>query len=129
MSNFNSATVRGAWHDATCPAGPECSDRSMHAMSLDYMVAPLDRFLTALPSPTLDDPGQSATITIPRPHVPFGPKGVTAEKADADYLRSAVGNIEFSVERGRALWGSNLTATIIKLLRDAADAIETQVQP
>lgn len=66
------------------------------------------------------------TITIPRPHVPFGPVGVPANRADAEYLRSAVRNIEFSVNRGRALWGSNLTATITKLLLDTAAALDAQ---
>ena len=63
-------------------------------------------------------------ITIPRPHVPFGPDGVTAEKADADYLRNAVRIIKWRAATGREIWGSNLPATIIKLLGDAADAIE-----
>lgn len=63
------------------------------------------------------------TITIPRPHVPFGPEGKTAEEADAEYLRHAVKNIDY-LERGERLWGSNLTATVRKLLLDAADAVE-----
>jgi hypothetical protein len=40
--------VRRAWHDATCPEGSECRDRSMHALALDYMVAPLQTFTLAL---------------------------------------------------------------------------------
>lgn len=62
---------------------------------------------------------ESDYITIPRPTVPFGPKGVPVNVADADYLRSAAGNIEFA----RRL-GSNLTATVVKLLNDAADAVD-----
>ncbi len=64
-----------------------------------------------------------STITIPTPHVPFGPTGVPEHEADADYLRSAVRNIEY-LERGEKLWGSNVTATVVKLLNDAADAVE-----
>lgn len=59
------------------------------------------------------------TITVPRPTVAYGPKHLPTALADANYLRSAAGNIEFS----RCL-GSNLTATVTKLLRDAADAVE-----
>jgi hypothetical protein len=57
-------------------------------------------------------------ITIPRPHVPFGPTHVTTNQADADYLRHAARNIVHA----RCL-GSNLTATVVRLLNDAADAI------
>jgi hypothetical protein len=60
-------------------------------------------------------------ITVPRPHVPFGPKGIHADQSDAKYLREAARNIEFS-----RCMGSNLTATVTKMLRDAADAVETQ---
>lgn len=63
-----------------------------------------------------------STITIPTPHVPFGPTHVPEHVADADYLRGAVRNIEYR-EQGEKLWGSNLTATVIKLLNDAAEAI------
>jgi hypothetical protein len=64
-----------------------------------------------------------ATIKIPRPHVRFGPEGIAEEKADADYLRSAVRNIDY-LGRGERLWGSNLTATVRKLLLDAAEALD-----
>lgn len=60
-----------------------------------------------------------STITVPTPHVPYGPKHKTQAQADADYLRSAAGNIEFS-----RCMGSNLTATVVKLLHDAAAEIE-----
>jgi len=65
------------------------------------------------------------TITIPRPHVAHGPEHVSAEKADADYLRHAVRNIDY-LGRGERLWGSNLTATIRKLLLDAAEELEPE---
>lgn len=61
------------------------------------------------------------TITIPRPHVPYGPAGVDEWLADADYLRSAARGIEY-----HGLFGSNLNRTVAKLLRDAADAVAGQ---
>lgn len=70
------------------------------------------------------DEGLQDTITIPRPHVPFGPDHIPEREADADYLRSAVRNIKH-LERGERIWGSNLTATIIKLLLDSAAALTT----
>jgi hypothetical protein len=51
--------------------------------------------------------------------VAYGPKHLPTALADARYLRNAAGNIEFA----RCL-GSNLTHTVTKLLRDAADAVE-----
>ncbi|WP_067428484.1 hypothetical protein [Nocardioides jensenii] len=57
-------------------------------------------------------------ITIPRPTVPFGPKHLTQDEADADYLRSAARNIWDA-----RCMGSNLTATVVKLLNDCADRI------
>lgn len=65
------------------------------------------------------------TITIPRPHVPFGPEHVSPEKADAAYLRAAVRNVDH-LGRGERLWGSNLTATVRKLLLDAAEALDPE---
>lgn len=62
---------------------------------------------------------QAERLTIPRPHVPFGPEGIPADQADADYLRDAARNIEFS-----RCMGSNLTATVVKLLNDCATAID-----
>lgn len=61
-----------------------------------------------------------ALIAIPRPHVPFGPNGIPEATADADYLREAARHIE----GGFPVGGSNLTATVLKLPRDAADALE-----
>lgn len=59
-------------------------------------------------------------ITIPRPHVPYGPEGIPAEQADADYLREAARKLEEHYKP----FGSNLRATVVKLVRDAADAVE-----
>lgn len=61
-------------------------------------------------------------VTIPRPHVPYGPLGVPEWQADAHYLREAAKHIE----GGYSVGGSNLTATVLKLLRDSADALEAQ---
>ena len=65
------------------------------------------------------------TITIPSPHVPYGPIGIPADRADASYLRSAVRNIRH-LGHGERLWGSNVTETVIKLLTDAAVALESR---
>lgn len=38
-----------AWHDVTCPEGPDCRDRSLHAASDPIAnTGTLDRFLTQL---------------------------------------------------------------------------------
>jgi hypothetical protein len=65
----------------------------------------------------------SATfIAIPVPHVPFGPEGVPEWRADANYLISAARNIHAGYEVG----GSNVTATVVKLLNDVASALLAQ---
>ena len=61
----------------------------------------------------------SDSIEIPRPHVPFGPQGVSEMLADADYLDHAARNIA----GGYAVGGYNVTSTVIKLLHDAATAL------
>lgn len=58
-------------------------------------------------------------VTIPRPHVPYGPVGVPTEIADADYLDHAARNLA----GGYAVGGYNVTATVIKLLHDTATAL------
>lgn len=60
-------------------------------------------------------------ISVPRPHVPFGPQQLTEDQADADYLREAARKLEEHYKP----FGSNLRATIVKLIRDAAEAIES----
>lgn len=62
----------------------------------------------------------SEHITIPRPHVPHGPKHLSADVSDVDYLREAAAHLEDFYKP----FGSNLRATIVRLVRDAADAIE-----
>lgn len=59
------------------------------------------------------------TITIPAPHVPHGPVGIPQGEADAMYLRRAADRI-----RDARPFGSNLTATVVKLLNDAAAAVD-----
>lgn len=65
----------------------------------------------------------SGTITIPRPHVESGPTHLSQDVADATYLRNAVSNINYQ-DKGVKFWGSSVTATIVKLLQDSADAVE-----
>lgn len=72
-----------------------------------------------------DGTPMTKTITIPAPHVPYGPVGVPENEADARYLRDAIKNLKH-LSHGERMWGSNLTATIIKLLGDAADALDTE---
>lgn len=69
------------------------------------------------------------TVTVRRPHVEHGPVGVPADQADASYLRSAVRNIEHRADEVRRLWGSGVTAMVVRLLTDAADAIESPDTP
>lgn len=61
-------------------------------------------------------------ITIPRPHVPHGPEGMTANESDSQYLRKAAKDLRDHYKP----FGSNLRATIIKLIEDAADQIEQE---
>ena len=68
---------------------------------------------------TTDNFTEAEYITIPRPHVPHGPKGIPAEQADADYLREAARKLEEHYKP----FGSNLRAAVVELVRDAADAV------
>lgn len=61
----------------------------------------------------------SDKVTIPRPHVPFGPQGVPEMLADADYLDSAARNIA----GGYTVGGYNVTHTVIGLLHSTATAL------
>lgn len=75
----------------------------------------------AEPPMMLEDPTRYLdTITIPRPHVPHGPKGVDPDVADADYLRHAAKRLEGTTK----IAGRNLTATIVQLLNDVADVLD-----
>ena len=72
----------------------------------------------------MTDTTKPDSITIPAPHVPYGPKGVPEAKATADYLREAACTF-----RAKKPFGSNLGATVIKLLDDAAEALDPTPTP
>ena len=59
------------------------------------------------------------TITIPRPHVAFGPEDLDPTVADVAYLRRAARDLEKHYKP----FGSHLRSTVVKLLHDAADAV------
>lgn len=61
------------------------------------------------------------TITIPRPHVPTGPQGVPADRADAEYLRAVVRKIDTGFT---SVGGSGVTTMVRELLVNAAEALE-----
>lgn len=63
---------------------------------------------------------EAESITVPRPHVPFGPADISPDTADAAYLRQAARDLEKHYKP----FGPNLRATIVKLVHDAADAID-----
>lgn len=65
-------------------------------------------------------PQDADSITIPRPHIPYGPIGVDLKRADVDALRKAAVDL---AEFYRP-FGSNLRATVVQLIHDAADAID-----
>ena len=62
-------------------------------------------------------------VAINVPSVPYGPKGISAEKADAGYYRSAARTIRHAAQRGQSFAGSNLTETVAKLCDSVADAL------
>lgn len=64
---------------------------------------------------------EAEQIAIPRPNVPFGPEGVTPEQADVDYLPAAARTLEHHYKS----FGANPRVTVVKLIQDAADAVET----
>lgn len=63
-------------------------------------------------------------VTVKVPTVPFGPKGIPAREADADYYRAAARNIRFQASRGNAFAGSNLTETVARLCDAVAEVLE-----
>lgn len=64
-----------------------------------------------------DEP--TGTVTIPRPHVPFGPKSISEDEADQKYLLGAADDLEKFYKP----FGNNLRQTVVKVLRDCATAI------
>jgi len=87
------------------------------ATSIDLAQKFDDLVVTQLPTAKHED----QTISVPRPHVPHGPRDVPAHVADARYLREAAHHIR----DGYAVGGYNLTSTVIRLLLDAAEALES----
>lgn len=67
-----------------------------------------------------DVPAPASTIAVPTPVVPFGPKGVPEHEATASYLRGAADRMVAGYKPG----GSNVAATLVRLARDAADALD-----
>jgi len=65
-------------------------------------------------------------IRIPRPQIFTGPKHQTVDEATVSYLREAAKR----VHRER-YWGSGVSALVVAVLEDAADAVEatTRVTP
>ena len=76
-------------------------------------------------SPDHHDPH---TLTVSVPSVPYGPKGVPSEQADAAYYRSAARNIRYRASRGNSFAGSNLTETVAKLCDLVAEAL-SKIEP
>ncbi len=72
------------------------------------------------------DHHQPHVLTINIPSVPYGPKGISAEQADAAYYRSAARNIRYHKLRGDSFAGSNLTETVAKLCDSVADALSKE---
>lgn len=70
-------------------------------------------------SHTVEEDVLDGHLVVPRPHVPFGPQGVPELIADATYLDHAASNLEGKFEVG----GSNVRATVVRLLRDVALAL------
>lgn len=60
-------------------------------------------------------------ITIPKPHVRFGPDGADPDEATAGYFREVIEKIDGGYAN---VGGSNVTAAVRKLLMDSAYALE-----
>lgn len=78
-----------------------------------------------------DGAPDDATISIPTPNVPYGPHGVAPRIATADYLDRVLSKIQkvdtspdgWSSHRHIHIGGSNVTATVERLLADVAAAL------
>lgn len=68
-------------------------------------------------------PVDEAKLAVDVPPIPFGPKGVPYDKANAGYYRSAAKNIRYHARRGRSVMGSNLTEAVARLCDATADAL------
>lgn len=84
-------------------------------------LGPEPHMYTGFRRPASPEPQGEPTdmLAIPRPHVPFGPLSVPEHEADATYLDHAASSLEGHYEVG----GSNVRATVVKLLRDTAAAL------
>lgn len=79
----------------------------------------------------------AGTISIPTPNVPYGPNGVEPRLATADYLESVLLKVQaMTVEddgdrphRRIHIGGSNVTATVERLLADVAAALRAPEVP
>jgi hypothetical protein len=97
-------------------AGCQCLDRVFVNGREDWGTHLASVITARLPEPQGEP---SDAINIPRPHVPYGPIGIPEHMADADYLDHAAASLEGHYEVG----GSNVRATVVKLLRDTAAAL------
>lgn len=97
--------------------------------TLDFVADRMDGFaydeLSSVLSDTVTDDETGHTLgtpmlRIPTPNVPHGPEGVRPNIATAKYLEDVVFKIE---NKYAVVGGSNVTATIIKLLVDTAQAL------
>jgi hypothetical protein len=66
--------------------------------------------------------GVEVLVTVP--HIPFGPKGMPENLAEADYYRSAARNIRYQANVGEPFAGPNVTEAVAKLCDNAADALD-----
>jgi hypothetical protein len=65
-------------------------------------------------------------VLVDVPHIPFGPKRMPTNLADADYYRGAARVIRHQANVGQPFSGSNVTEAVAKLCDNAADALEAQ---
>lgn len=69
---------------------------------------------------TTHDQPPAGMILVPRPSVAFGTSAISAELADATYLRRAA----LDLRENRQIADAHLLAAVVKLVMDAADATE-----
>ena len=108
------------------PAQPQSNLEKLAILVGDGGLADFDRaraVMAAFQSGEIQAPrtliSDGESIEVLRPHVPYGPEGIPEALADADYLDHAANNIA----GGYMVGGSNVKATVIKLLHDTATAL------
>jgi hypothetical protein len=62
-------------------------------------------------------------VLVHVPHIPFGPKGIPKNLADANYYRSVAKTIRHQANVGQPFAGSNVPEAVAKLCDNAADAL------